>query len=126
MTELKGKELSTIKEIKGYFEFGARVREGVLVKTRYIIAYDKVLKEYAPIKLYIGKDGKIKRAYKVTCLLSKDKEALKEAILFFDDAITSQIFDTRHYGLLFYRCGYDGKFQSELASSFAKKGVYVF
>ena len=43
MTELKGKELSTIKETKGYFEFGARAREGVLVKTRYIIAYDKVL-----------------------------------------------------------------------------------
>lgn len=126
MTELKGKSLSKIKGTKGYFEFGARVREGVLVKTRYLIAYDKALKEYAPIKLYIGKDGKIKRAYKVTCLLSKDKEALKEAILFFDDAITSQIFDTRHYGLLFYRCGYDGKMQRELSANFAKKGVYVF
>lgn len=126
MTELKGKSLSKIKESKGYFEFGGRVRDGVLVKTRYIIAYDKALKEYTPIKLYISKDGKIKRAYKVTCLLSKDKEALKEAILFFDEAITSQIFDTRHYGLLFYSCGYDGKLQSELSADFAKKGVYVF
>lgn len=126
MTTLKGRFLSEVKGRKGYFEFDARIRDGVLVKTRYLVAYDKVLKEYAPIKLYIGKDGKITRAYKVTCLLSKDKEALKEAILFFDEAITSQIFDTRHYGLLFYRCGYDGKFQSKLSAGFAKKGVYVF
>lgn len=85
MAELKGKSLSEIKERKGYFEFSACVRDGVLVKTRYLVAYDKTLKEF-----------------------------------------TSQMFEKRAYGLLFFRCGYDGKMQSELISAFAKKGVYVF
>ncbi|HJD15490.1 MAG TPA: hypothetical protein IAA34_05335 [Candidatus Enterococcus stercoripullorum] len=127
--ELVGKSVKdldtfTFEEIGFMYDDGKRIKQ-VHVCT-YIIDVDERTGEYTPIRLYVDDAGKIEGAFKPSVLLSKDIDALKDAIVTFNTAISRQAGDDRNYGLLFHQCGYDGKLQSEIAESERKKGVYIF
>ena len=126
-----------IKEFEGLFEFENSSfdfefnpetghNESIIVKHPCYYSFEKRNGEFVPIKLY-HENGIVVDCYQPKCLSSENLEALKEAIVFFDKALVSQDCDDKNnYGLLFYRCGFDGRMQSELTADFAKKGVHVF
>lgn len=117
-------EVFSFDKIEYAYEENKRVK--MVYVCSYLIDFDETTKEYTPIKLYINGSGIIEDAFKPSHLSSKNIDALKDAIVTFDVAITRQAGDERNYGLLFHQCGYDGKLQNSIAESMSKKGVYIF
>ena len=69
----------------------------------------------------------IYKGEEVLCISGKDKEAVQEVVSHFEEEIIKQNTSEENYGLLYQRCGFDGKRQCELSDYYMEEyGVYVF